>query len=177
LDGDGAQISRERFTVPSETITALNADENWHELSNVGAEIHGRPPTRAKYLSWHIEFRVADLDTEGAVVCAGAVHLSWLDLDIYPVYRNPRSVVALVQWPTNVSVDQRIALAKTPQTIRERIPANVDYRILTSENTAEFDSFVSGVQLVEITDAITFSDARVQYDSEIEFDQREIDTE
>lgn len=95
------------------TVDNLNTDHLWHELSNSVDNFHGQPPPGAFYLAWHIEFCTSSGDTAGAVVCAGAPHISWLDLDDYPTYRNPRSVVVLVDWADkHPTLDTRIALAK-----------------------------------------------------------------
>lgn len=191
LDSQGNHISRERFPVDSDVIDDLNADREWHELSNAESDIYGRPPPSARYMAWSVEFRTGDEDDERAVVCVGAAHISWLDLDEYPVYRNPRSVVALVDWTDEyVTIDQRIALEKTRTALRDRIPANVDYRILTSESADEFLDVAAGPALAEESPFVGFADTRVEFggdwrddegdptgNDDITFDQRDFPTE
>ena len=190
LDAEGNHISRERFAVDSDVIEDLNADNDWHELSNAGSDIYGRPPSRARYLAWSVEFRTGAGDDDRAVVCVGAAHISWLNLDDYPVYRNPRSVVALVDWTDKyVTIDQRIALEKTRTSIRDRLPANVDYRILTSESVDEFLDVSTGPAVAEDGPLIGFADTRVEFggdwrddddlptgNDDITFDQRDFPT-
>lgn len=187
LNEGGYQISRERFSVSGGTITALNADRQWHELSNALDDYHGQPPPGAFYLAWHIEFATASGDSAGAVVCAGAPHISWLDLDEYPKYRNPRSVVVLVDWAgKHPTLDTRIALAKAIVSIRDRLPANVDYRFLTSDSADEFEAVSAGPPDRVILPYITFSDSRIEFggdwrdplgdpteNNDVTFDQRD----
>lgn len=187
LNEGGHQISRERFSVDEGTVDDLNTDHLWHELSNSVDDSHGQPPPGAFYLAWHIEFCTSSGDTAGAVVCAGAPHISWLDLDDYPTYRNPRSVVVLVDWADkHPTLDTRIALAKATVSIRDRLPANVDYRFLTSDAAAEFEAVSAGPPDRELLPYITFSDPRIEFggdwrdaagdptgNNDVTFDQRD----
>jgi hypothetical protein len=164
LDANGNQIFRTRIPMDSAQLALVNGDTGWHELSNIGpgGTTNGKPLPYAKYMSWSVEL-IGDA-TVDSVVCVGAVHISATDLATYPVYRNPRSVVLLVDWTDiSVTIDQRIALAKLRTSARDWIPANVDFRILTSEAGAEYLALTTPPGVGDPDGPVLYNDGRVEY--------------
>lgn len=141
LDKDGKVLSTDAATNPSRA-------GGWEDRS-----LSCRAPNRAYYAAWGVSVVGA------ADVSVGAIHLSDTDFSLvvddecpepFRFYRDPRSVVVRVEYGSgDPLVDEKYLVGQFQRVLAEFLPFSVNYRVLESTSTAEWENLVRPEPYVE----------------------------
>lgn len=131
-DIDGDYLGREYYS--ASVASSLNSSPNtW-----INAVSEVVPPNGARYVSWGVVIKAG---TGSPLICVGAIHLSPFDVSTYKTYRNPRSVIMLVDYGTDLpSALQVINAAKAHHDGENHLPIQVTHRLITNLSE-DWDTF------------------------------------